>query len=210
DPPHLAREDPEPGCRGIFLAPFEEKLHSDAQAEQRDAPFADRRDREVEAEPPQLAGAVAEVADTGKDDRPRGEGLGLGPRHAHVRRAGASQSALNAGEVADTVVEDRDHPIRPFEPGTPTRRGSRRDAPSIAPPRTRPRSSTVWCWSTSRSPFAFTVRSKRPCTATSSSMWSRNGSPVRTVALPDPSSAKPTCTLVSFVRRASRARRDCA
>src|SRR5204863_179557 len=84
DPPHLAREDPEPGCRGIFLAPFEEKLHPDAEAEERDAPFAYRRDREVEAEPPQLAGAVAEVADTGKDDRPRGEDLGLGPRHAHV------------------------------------------------------------------------------------------------------------------------------
>src|SRR5438094_3934349 len=134
DPPHLAREDPEPGCRGVFLAPFEEKLHPDAEAEERDAPFADRRDREVEAEPPQLAGAVAEVADTGKDDRPRGEGLGLGPRDAHVRRAGASQSALNAGEVADTVVEDRDHPMRPFELGTPTRRGSRRDATSRALP----------------------------------------------------------------------------
>src|SRR2546426_894974 len=80
-------------------------------------------------------------------------------------------------------------------------------ASSIAPPSTRPRSSTVWCWSTSRSPFAFTVRSKRPCTATSSSMWSRNGRPVLTAAFPEPSSTKRTWMSVSFVRRACRPRR---
>src|ERR1700716_2027626 len=68
-------------------------------------------------------------------------------------------------------------------------------------------SSTVWCWSTSVSPVALSVRSKRPCTANSSSMWSRNGSPVRTLALPAPSSTNRTCTFVSLVRRARRARR---
>src|SRR6202158_5605643 len=57
------------------------------------------------------------------------------------------------------------------------------------------------------SPLALSVRSKRPCTANSSSMWSRNGSPVRTLAVPAPSSTKRTCTFVSFVRRARRARR---
>src|SRR5437773_3956118 len=57
------------------------------------------------------------------------------------------------------------------------------------------------------SPVAFSVRSKSPCTANSSSMWSRNGSPVRTLALPVPSSVKRTCTSVSFVLRARRAPR---
>src|SRR6266566_3312613 len=57
------------------------------------------------------------------------------------------------------------------------------------------------------SPVAFSVRSKSPCTANSSSMWSRNGSPVRTLALPEPSSVKRTCTSVSFVLRARRAPR---
>src|SRR5258705_6784710 len=68
-------------------------------------------------------------------------------------------------------------------------------------------SSTVWCWSTSRSPFALSVRSKRPCTAKSSSMWSRNGSPVSTLARPEPSSLNRTCTSVSLVWRTRRAPR---
>src|SRR5260370_1455950 len=46
-------------------------------------------------------------------------------------------------------------------------------------PRTMPASSTVWCWSTSRSPVALRVRSKAPWLGKSSSMWSRKRMPRR-------------------------------
>ena len=57
-------------------------------------------------------------------------------------------------------------------------------------------SSTMWCW---RSPFAFTVRSNRPCVASEWSMWSRNAIPVLASTFPVPSSPTRTVMSVSFV-----------
>src|SRR5688572_5894320 len=64
-----------------------------------------------------------------------------------------------------------------------------------------PMSSTVWCASISRSPFARTVRSSPPWRASWSSMWSRNGMPDSRLASPLPSRSTATKTWVSLVSR---------
>ena len=53
-------------------------------------------------------------------------------------------------------------------------------ARATAWPSTMPASSTVWCASTSTSPFARTARSIRLCRPKAVSMWSKNGTPVST------------------------------
>src|SRR6185503_19557979 len=68
-------------------------------------------------------------------------------------------------------------------------------------PSVMPMSSTVWCASISRSPFARTVRSMAPWRATWSSMWSRKGMPEESSARPVPSRSTATKTCVSFVSR---------
>src|ERR1039457_920856 len=68
-------------------------------------------------------------------------------------------------------------------------------------PRTMPVSSTVWCWSTSRSPAAFRVRSKPPCLVKSSSMWSKKRMPVAMAYFPRPSRRREAEICVSFVLR---------
>src|SRR6185312_12927852 len=68
-------------------------------------------------------------------------------------------------------------------------------------PMTMPVSSTVWCWSTSRSPLAVSVRSKPPCLVKSSSMWSRKRMPVEILYSPRPSSRSSPVIWVSFVLR---------
>ena len=50
-----------------------------------------------------------------------------------------------------------------------------------------PTSSTVWCWSTCRSPAALTVRSIAACLASSVSMWSKKPTPVSICDWPEPS-----------------------
>src|SRR5215210_5321184 len=62
-------------------------------------------------------------------------------------------------------------------------------------------SSTVWWASTSRSPRVRTVRSKPPCLPSWESMWSKNGTPVSTSLVPDPSRASSTWTSDSLVVR---------
>ena len=74
-------------------------------------------------------------------------------------------------------------------------------------PSAMPTSSTVWCWSTSRSPSAFTARSNAPWRATRSSMWSRKRTPVRLSKRPRPSSVSATLTCVSAVLRSISALR---
>src|SRR5204862_8276744 len=66
----------------------------------------------------------------------------------------------------------------------PRRSPNARDS---ACPRQIPTSSTVWCWSTCKSPLASTLRSKAPCRAKSSSMWSRKPTPVCQLPWPLPS-----------------------
>src|SRR5258706_10722 len=64
-----------------------------------------------------------------------------------------------------------------------------------------PMSSTVWCPSMCRSPFAEISRSNTPWRATCSSMWSRNGTPVAIFDLPFPSRLSLTPIFVSLVLR---------
>src|SRR6185436_3093203 len=64
-----------------------------------------------------------------------------------------------------------------------------------------PTSSTVWCWSTCKSPLASTFRSKAPCRAKSSSMWSRNPTPVCQLPWPLPSRLSSRRIWVSRVLR---------
>src|SRR2546423_2613474 len=64
-----------------------------------------------------------------------------------------------------------------------------------------PVSSTVWCWSTSRSPCASRARSNAPWRATRSSMWSRKRIPVVTCEAPRPSRFRRMRISVSLVRR---------
>src|SRR5215467_4070797 len=66
-------------------------------------------------------------------------------------------------------------------------------------------SSTVWCASISVSPSAATARSSRPCLASCASIWSKNGTPVLTLAVPVPSRSSSTTTEVSLVTRSRRA-----
>src|SRR6185312_11998581 len=54
-------------------------------------------------------------------------------------------------------------------------------ARSKASPSAMPTSSTVWCWSTSRSPLQVRSRSNAPWRVNSSSMWSKNRMPVETL-----------------------------
>src|SRR5260370_7459799 len=81
-------------------------------------------------------------------------------------------------------------------------------ASASASPRTMPTSSTVWWASTSRSPRAFSSRSKRACTASARSRWSRNATPVAIWAVPSPSRLRRTETSVSFVCRCLTAERS--
>src|SRR5579859_25733 len=268
EPGDRAAVEAEPRLAGVLLAAVEQELHADADAEDRHTALACVPQRRREAPAVELARAMAEVPDPRKDDRRRvAERDGLVDQ---VRAcADRGERLAHAREVADAVVDDRDHPAptRPLLEGAwPLRLASRRDAASMtrpsafivasrrwwgfpprtcvtcsvsrpvwasdsrkcgmsavsklptmrsdgtrsyanagrpprsmatftrhssigsvidakrvmparspsasssARPRTSPRSSTVWCWSTARSPDAFTVRSMRPCTAMSSSM----------------------------------------
>ena len=74
-------------------------------------------------------------------------------------------------------------------------------ARATAWPSTMPASSTVWCASTSISPFARTSRSIRLCLPKAVSIWSKNGTPVSMSVAPAPS--RFTATRMSrLVRRA--------
>src|SRR5712691_10972945 len=64
-----------------------------------------------------------------------------------------------------------------------------------------PTSSTVWCWSTSRSPVAFSFKSNAPCLVNSSSMWSKKRMPVEISYRPRPSSFNAPRICVSLVLR---------
>src|ERR1700682_4912972 len=72
---------------------------------------------------------------------------------------------------------------------------------ATAMPSVMPMSSTVWCASISRSPLAFTSRSRPPWRAGWSSMWSRKGMPEASFDSPRPSRSTATFTWVSLVSR---------
>src|SRR6185503_6645146 len=74
-------------------------------------------------------------------------------------------------------------------------------------PNVMPMSSTVWCASMCRSPFAEISRSNTPWRATCSSMWSRKGTPVAIFDLPFPSRLSLTPIFVSLVLRVTSALR---
>ena len=74
-------------------------------------------------------------------------------------------------------------------------------ARATAWPSTMPASSTVWCASTSISPFARTSRSIRLCLPKAVSIWSKNGTPVSMSVAPAPSRFTATRMSVSFVVR---------
>ena len=73
----------------------------------------------------------------------------------------------------------------------------------IAVPSTIPVSSTVWCPSTSKSPFTLHFKSKKPCLEKPSSIWSKKPMPVSISLLPKPSIFKITEMSVSFVLRST-------
>src|SRR5689334_12418017 len=70
-----------------------------------------------------------------------------------------------------------------------------------------PMSSTVWCASMCKSPFATISRSNTPWRATWSSIWSRKPMPVAMLALPFPSRLSLTTICVSLVLRLTSALR---
>src|SRR5258706_7771663 len=72
---------------------------------------------------------------------------------------------------------------------------------ATAMPSVMPMSSTVWCASMCRSPFALMVRSSAPCRASWSSMWSMNGMPEDRLESPRPSRSTSTRICVSLVSR---------
>src|SRR5438477_771072 len=89
-----------------------------------------------------------------------------------------------------------------------SREEAKRRMPALSPsasakaaPRTMPVSSMVWWVSTSRSPRALSSRSNPPWRPICSSMWSKNGMPVETLALPVPSRSIRTEISVSLVDR---------
>ena len=65
-------------------------------------------------------------------------------------------------------------------------------------------SSTVWCASTSMSPVGPHAQVEQPVFGELASMWSKNGTPVLTSAVPLPSRSSATSTLVSLVTRSTR------
>src|SRR5215813_2742199 len=81
-------------------------------------------------------------------------------------------------------------------------------ASANARPRQIAVSSTEWWSSICRSPLHVTSRSKSPWRANSSSMWSRNGTPVETALLPSPSRSSLRWMSVSLVARLISAWRD--
>src|SRR6185437_6866282 len=74
-------------------------------------------------------------------------------------------------------------------------------ARSNASPSAIPTSSTVWCWSTSRSPLQVRSRSNAPWRVNNSSMWSKKRIPVETLYRPAPSIVSFRCISVSAVLR---------
>src|SRR3989441_5553934 len=148
--------------RRVLLALLEEELHPHAEAENREAPLARPADRLIQAEAAQLTRAVAEVSDAREHDRARREDLFSIAGDADVSGARTAQRALDVREVADAVVHDRDHPMRPLELGTPSRRGSRRAAASSARPNALKAASRRWWVLPPRSCETCTVQ-RAPC-----------------------------------------------
>src|SRR5437588_8094012 len=144
EPPDRSAQQSEPRRPRIFLAALEEQLHADAEPEQRNATrgLAHRR---IEAARGELARAVAEVTDTRQDDRARGSDHRRVIGHGDLTRSRAAERPLDVRQVAHAIVDDGDHPIRPFELGTPARRGSRRVAASSARPKALNAASSRWC-----------------------------------------------------------------
>src|SRR5262245_15484538 len=77
-------------------------------------------------------------------------------------------------------------------------------------PRQMPTSSTVWCESTWRSPWHFTVTSNSPCLARCVSIWSKKPTPVASSCRPVPSRLRDNSIFVSVVSRRMVAVRDMA
>src|SRR5258707_4478674 len=97
--------EPEARLAGILLAPIEQELHADADAEDRYPALACVAQGGREAEAVELTRAVAEVPDARKHDRRRGPQIGwiadeLGAR-AHRR-----ERLADAGEGADALGDD--------------------------------------------------------------------------------------------------------
>src|SRR6185295_3961696 len=91
---------------GRFIAAFEQPLHPDANAEQR---LAVAR-RVVDRGPPRLIEPRrrAEVADAGHDDRIGAAAFVRRGWH-EVRSAQRRERLLHRGEVAGSVIDERDH-----------------------------------------------------------------------------------------------------
>ena len=124
-------------------------------------------------------------------------------RHAHAERHDGVRAAAEVERRhGQRLVHRHDEVAGPVDARAACR------APRSTPrPSAMPTSSTVWCWSTSRSPLARSSRSNTPWRATSSSMWSRNRMPVDTRARPRPSMRRRTRMSVSAVFRATTALR---
>ena len=116
------------------------------------------------------------------------------------RRESASKATVAAGRRCRWRIRRAPRPSAPGRSrsgGCPARSAS---ASSSAWPRQMPTSSVVWCAPVSRSPLASTSRPSLPWRASSSSMWSRNPTPVETCASP-PSRSSRKLTSVSLVSR---------
>src|SRR5438094_2993670 len=106
---HRPAIEPETGRIAVFLAGLEEQLHADAKSEKRDLASARLAHGDVEPEPMQFTTAVPEVADAWQHHGAGADDLAVIARDADVTHAGAAKGALDAGEIADPVVDDRDH-----------------------------------------------------------------------------------------------------
>src|SRR5438876_686544 len=140
---HPAGEQPESFVPAVLARLLEQELIAEADAEHRLATPRQRDDSPAEAVLRQSRDGRRERSDARQDDAGRRlELAGIGGES----RLGSDldQRALDRSDVADPVIDDRDHFKTPFDEGTPGR-----PVDAVASCSARPRAlnvaSTMWC-----------------------------------------------------------------
>ena len=111
-PQHLPRQQPQPGVLPHFLAVLKQQLHADADAQQGPAAGGRLAHQVLEATAPQSCRARAKGANAGDDHAVRRPHLIL-VGCQHHRRADVLKSPLHIAQIANAVVDDRDHLVTP-------------------------------------------------------------------------------------------------
>ena len=124
---------PRPRCAPVLLALLEQHLHADADAEQRRAPRDRLAQRPARGRAFRISSMVAPKAPSpGSTSASARAAAGIAGQHG--LRPRVAEALGDAAQVADAVVDDRDH-SEPLVLGTPFTRGSRATAIAQRPGR---------------------------------------------------------------------------